>query len=159
MRAASFPFFLTLFSFFFLPLCVRLGPSSPPILEMTVEGDSLRSTNGHAFARAGQSIRVVCTSGGGQPEPDLNLYRNGIPVPGVHPRKKENSLTFVVGKEDNSIVWQCRAANSLATVSSNEIVLNVLCKLFGLPFYLETNHKFFGLVLYFTATLPKYVFS
>jgi hypothetical protein len=126
---------------------------------MTVEGDSLRSTNGHAFARAGQSIRVVCTSGGGQPEPDLNLYRNGIPVPGVHPRKKENSLTFVVGKEDNSIVWQCRAANSLATVSSNEIVLNVLCKLFGLPFYLEKNLKFFGLVLYFTATLPKYVFS
>ena len=95
-----------------------------------MDGDTARSTNGHAFARAGQSLRVSCTSSDGEPEPDLTLYRNGYSLPGVHPRKKENSFTFVVTKEDNSAVWQCRAVNPLATVHSNEIVIYVLCKYF-----------------------------
>ena len=104
------------------------GPSRAPALEMTVEGDSLRSTNGHAFARAGQSVKLTCTAGGGQPEPDLILLKNGLQVAGVHPRQKKNSFIFVVGKEDNAAVWQCSAVNPLATVHSKEIVLNVLCK-------------------------------
>ena len=100
-----------------------------------MDGNSPRSTNGHAFARAGQSLRVSCTSIDGQPEPDLALYRNGLTVPGVHPRKKENSFTFVVKKEDNSAIWQCSAVNPLATVHSNEIVLYVLCKYLKSSFY------------------------
>ena len=95
-----------------------------------MEGDTQRSTNGHAFARAGQSVRITCTCIGGQPQPDLTLFRNGLPVPGVHSRKKENSFTFAVRREDNHAIWQCGAVNPLATVNSNEIVLNVLCEYF-----------------------------
>lgn len=107
-----------------------VGPSSPPVLEVAVEGDRQGSTNGHAFARAGQSVRITCTCSGGQPQPDLTLFRNGLPVPGVHSRKKENSFTFAARREDNHAIWQCGAVNPLATVASNEIVLNVLCEYF-----------------------------
>jgi len=88
----------------------------------------MKSANGHAFARAGQSVKLTCVAGGGQPEPDLVLLKNGARVAGVEARKKENSFIFVVGKEDNGAVWQCSAENPLATVASKEITLNVLCE-------------------------------
>ena len=75
----------------------------------------------------GMVVAVICHAQGGNPVPEVSLYRNNEPLGQARPG--QNSHTWIVKKEDNSAYLRCDAINqAMQGPAMAEIGLRVECE-------------------------------
>jgi hypothetical protein len=125
-----------------------IGSPGLPELDVVVDGDLEKGSDGIIFARNAQKIQVfnkqktkvlnnlsICLltllktqmscHSAGHPEPSLTLLKDGRTV-----LTSMGSIrhTFVATPSNNQTIWSCSAANKVAVVHGKPIMLNFLCK-------------------------------
>ena len=107
------------------------GPPDEPSLTLKVDDSNetiAQQSDTLVEVRAGQSVKLTCTSRGGNPDPTVTILKNGQTF-GYGPSTFQTFKKFIATPSENNANFSCLSQNQVEQVHGvGTFKLNVLCK-------------------------------